>query len=259
MRTASSREPLQPDTAWRRRSDIDKALTKICGSVQEILNGHSTPKPHDEVVEEYIQSLYEEVTGNKGTNHPIGWEHGHQHNILLYRMYYNNGELDEDFPAPNPPKEIVVPAEKPKEGATFQPYFMDPNKLPGNSAVLANIQDNAGGGISYGGTSMAAAISASNQRPPAPKRRGRPRKSDAAAAPAAAQAAAAAPVADIDLDRYSVIQEVKDHLSLLKEFEGIIPDEELVKRKRELFLALPPAPPVHGSNADSNKRSRAEL
>jgi hypothetical protein len=30
----------------------------------------------------------------------------------------------------------------------------------------------------------------------------------------------------------------------LKEFEGVISEDDLVKRKRELFLALPPAPPA---------------
>jgi hypothetical protein len=35
-----------------------------------------------------------------------------------------------------------------------------------------------------------------------------------------------------------------EHLDLLKEFEGVISDEDLVKRKRELFLALPSAPPA---------------
>jgi len=41
-------------------------------------------------------------------------------------------------------------------------------------------------------------------------------------------------------ERRALLQEVKDHTELLKEFEGIIPDEELAKRKRALCAALPP-------------------
>jgi len=47
-------------------------------------------------------------------------------------------------------------------------------------------------------------------------------------------------------ERRAMLKEVKDHTELLKEFEGIIPDEELVKRKRALYLALPPVPPPAG-------------
>ncbi len=38
------------------------------------------------------------------------------------------------------------------------------------------------------------------------------------------------------------VQEVREHLELLKEFEGIIPDEEIAQRKRDLFLSLPKVP-----------------
>jgi len=44
-------------------------------------------------------------------------------------------------------------------------------------------------------------------------------------------------------ERRKLLKEVRDHLDLLKEFEGSISEEDLAKRKRELFLALPPAPP----------------
>jgi hypothetical protein len=44
-------------------------------------------------------------------------------------------------------------------------------------------------------------------------------------------------------DRRKVMQEVREHLELLKEFDGVISEEDLAKRKRELFLALPGAPP----------------
>lgn len=52
--------------------------------------------------------------------------------------------------------------------------------------------------------------------------------------------------------RTKALAEVRQHLDLLKEFEGVIPAEELNRRKRELFLALPPAPPP----APANKKLR---
>jgi hypothetical protein len=43
--------------------------------------------------------------------------------------------------------------------------------------------------------------------------------------------------------RRVVLNEVREHLELLKEFEGVVPEEELKKRKLALFFALPDAPP----------------
>jgi hypothetical protein len=49
--------------------------------------------------------------------------------------------------------------------------------------------------------------------------------------------------ADDGESRRKLLSEVREHLDLLKEFEGVISAEELAERKRQLFLALPPAPP----------------
>jgi hypothetical protein len=43
--------------------------------------------------------------------------------------------------------------------------------------------------------------------------------------------------------RREIIQEVGEYLKLLKDFEGAVPVQLLEKRKRELFEALPAAPP----------------
>lgn len=40
-------------------------------------------------------------------------------------------------------------------------------------------------------------------------------------------------------DRQELLKEVKDHLELIKEFEGIVSDEVLAKRKNDLFDAIP--------------------
>jgi transposase-like protein len=61
---------------------------------------------------------------------------------------------------------------------------------------------------------------------------------------AALQAAAVAQDSEPTVEkRRGVLNEVREHLELLKEFEGVVPEEELKKRKRALFLALPDAPP----------------
>jgi hypothetical protein len=48
-------------------------------------------------------------------------------------------------------------------------------------------------------------------------------------------------------DRRKILAEVREHLDILKEFEGAISPEDLAERKRQLFLALPPAPPAVAS------------
>jgi hypothetical protein len=45
-------------------------------------------------------------------------------------------------------------------------------------------------------------------------------------------------------ERRRTMAEVREHLELLKEFEGSISQEDLAQRKRDLFLAMPPAPPA---------------
>ncbi|KAL7533284.1 hypothetical protein ACHAWF_004488 [Thalassiosira exigua] len=50
-----------------------------------------------------------------------------------------------------------------------------------------------------------------------------------------------------DDERRAMLKEVKDHTELLKQFEGVIPDEELAQRKRALYAALPPVPPPAGT------------
>lgn len=44
-------------------------------------------------------------------------------------------------------------------------------------------------------------------------------------------------------ERQAILAEVRQHLDILKELEGSVPEETINKRKRELFAALPDAPP----------------
>jgi hypothetical protein len=49
-----------------------------------------------------------------------------------------------------------------------------------------------------------------------------------------------------DEERRALLKEVKDHTELLREFVGVVPDDELAERKRALYAALPPVPPPNG-------------
>ena len=135
---------------------------------------------------------------------------------------------DPTFPAPSPPKEIVVPAEKPNNSS--QPFFVALNKSKADGAASA------------------AAGSGNRQVV----------KANAQDADPAAKA-----VAEPLEDRRQILKEVREHLELLKEFEGVISQEDLNSRKRDLFMALPPAPPPARSRRKESlpipsKKPRAE-
>ena len=49
-----------------------------------------------------------------------------------------------------------------------------------------------------------------------------------------------------DEERRAILKEIKDHTELLREFVGVVPDDELAERKRALYAALPPVPPSAG-------------
>ncbi|KAG7345884.1 hypothetical protein IV203_004951 [Nitzschia inconspicua] len=53
--------------------------------------------------------------------------------------------------------------------------------------------------------------------------------------------------------RLEQLREVREYMDLLKQFEGIVDEEAMNKRKRELFEALPPAPPACGRNNCKNQ------
>ena len=134
---------------------------------------------------------------------PRNWCHAHNNAFMCYRMYFRGNELDPTFPPPNPPKPIFVAAEK----LTSIVYNSLPEQ-PTPDTSLATIPNNE------------------TKLKPAPKIVPDDKKRSVGAD-----------------ERRLMLNEVREHMELLKEFDGIIPHEELVKRKQELFLAMPPAPP----------------
>lgn len=124
-------------------------------------------------------------------------------------MYYVGEDLKTDLPDAKPPKQIVVPAEKPIKGlASTNPYLLSIGNEKGN--VVSNTP---GKETDLNDDELEAIVNQDSSKRKEPD------------------------------DRRLVLKEVRDHLDLLKEFEGVIPEDELNKRKRELFAALPAAPP----------------
>lgn len=62
-----------------------------------------------------------------------------------------------------------------------------------------------------------------------------------------------------DEERRAMLKEVKDHTELLRDFEGVIPDEELLQRKRALYAALPPIPPPARGSVWAQKKKKAKV
>ena len=137
---------------------------------------------------------------------PRNWSHAHNNAIMCYRMYYRGDAMDPSFPAPNLPKDIYVAAEKPSSMANSppSPAAAQPPAVASLTTITSATKPK---------TTPQAVGDATKKKGVTPE------------------------------DRRLMLNEVKEHLDLLKEFEGVIPAEDLVRRKRELFLAMPPAPP----------------
>lgn len=142
----------------------------------------------------------------------VGWGYSHNNCLLAYKMYYHNGEVASSLPPSHVPKSIEIPMDRPPP--TIQP------------AVVAAMQQAAAMVAASAGVETPAAL---------------PKDDDVNAAELKA-IVTQANKPNVD-DRREVLREVREHLELLKEFEDVIPPEELQKRKRELFAALPTAPP----------------
>lgn len=229
-RTGTSREPMNPETAWKRRKLLNKELEKIASEVRPLMQGRT----HDEACELYIQQQYEAVTSNTKP-HPRNWEHAHNNVTLCYRLYYDNGHVDPTFPAPSPPKEILVAPEKQKTNPSLAPPVVV--------------------------SSFSGAQPRNNQQQQQQQHHHeQDEEVDAELEKIVSEGVNAE-------DRRRTLEEVKEHLALLKEFEGVISEEDLAKRKRELFIALPPAPPpvpqqqgslVNNNNNNSKRKRHAE-
>lgn len=203
-RTGTSKEAMNAETAWKRRKLLNKELENIRVAVAPLLANRT----HDQAIDAYIQVQFETVTGNTGPA-PPNWQHAHNNAIMCYRLYYRGEEIDPTFPEPNSPKEIYVAAEKPMDLSS--PVL--PESLANGTALATSIIGNRPVEEPVDGQTVSGLGEQGNEKGINPE------------------------------CRRAILQEVRQHLDLLKEFEGIISEDDLAKRKRELFLAMPAAPP----------------
>lgn len=209
FRTQASKEPLEPDLAWRRMKQISREInqTILPKAKKFIKNEDNREKSHNEICEMLLQSMYEESTENSKPHPPL-WEFNHNNVFTAYRIYYRGVNVDPDlFPA-TPPRYVEVPIVKP--GSARQARIIAASGVDGAPSIpLAKMTIN------------------SHLEIP-------------------------------DEERRAMLKEVKDHTELLKEFEGVIPEEELAKRKRALYAALPPVPlPAAGGKMQRKKAKAA--
>lgn len=190
--------------AWKRMKLIEKELEKLLDKVRPLFREGMS---HEECCNEFIQKQFEIVSGNKGNAQaPFNWHHSHNNIIMTYQMYYNGLTLDPTFPAPQLATQIIVPREKPKTDAEGINAQSNPTPNHGHYTVGA----------------------AGRKGPP----------------PGSAAGVLSPAEMETTEERRAVLQEVKEHMDLLEKFEGIVDTNVLKKRKRDLFDALPPAPPT---------------
>jgi len=246
FRTASGGVLLTPELAWRRMKQVDKDIEKsIIPNLMPLLNEN---KSHKDVCSYWIQQQYEKhPAGQEGVKYPDGWEHSHLHTFMIYKMYYKGNALSSNIPIavdPNPYR--VVPNRKPE---VYPPEIevRDPSK--GHSFASKGMldlddkeeNDEEEEGISYG-------EDASNEELEQIVSNDRGEKSSHSMASLHNEVNKAAQ------KRRLVLQEVREHLNLLKTFEDVISSAELNERKKELFKCLPPPPPPPPPPSIAKKR-----
>lgn len=281
-RTATSKEILNPETMWSRATRLTRDVEKVAEEVREYIK-EKLADPNDKTIkatsthEETYRSFVEHTYGKSHPNitpgsekYPIQFEYTHSHLFLAYKMYYRKGELDPDFPKPRE-REIVVPKEKPQGG--LESYGM--GSYPSASASAASItNDSTSNGSRRVGSklrSLAGTITltesplivAAGQKAstagtgvqtnlPLTNGAGNHRSYDSSEDIVTSEHRR-------EKRRRDLLREVKDHMELLTQFEGIIDSDTIKKRKRELFLSLPPPPPPHKEdNGEKKKAARSD-
>mmetsp|Transcript_25036 Transcript_25036/g.54900 ORF Transcript_25036/g.54900 Transcript_25036/m.54900 type:complete len:387 (+) Transcript_25036:162-1322(+) len=283
-RTGTSREPLNPESMWSRASRLSKDVEKVAEQVEEFMKGNTkitSTSTHEEIYRSFVESIYDKAHPNvqPGTEvYPIQFEYTHSHLFLAYKVYYRKGKIDPEFPEPRA-REINVPREKPTGGLeSYNPILPAiVTAASANNAVIASK-------MSGRPTSKVARIIA-----PAIALRESPLIVAAGQKASAAAAVAAAHVTGANLSlngrvseprhnqqqnhmiqdvptiqqqderrRRELLREVKDHMELLSQFEGIIDSETLKKRKRDLFLSVPPPPPPNEKQEKKSSKKSNE-
>jgi hypothetical protein len=238
----------------------------------------------------YVKTHPHVTSGSE--KYPVQFEYTHSHLFLAYKMYYRKGELDPNFPQPCP-REIEVPKDKPPGGLESYGAHTPTLIAAATASAAANINTNATASASKPSRHLsskltrgsagivtltesplivaagqkASAAAAHRIRPTLPLENGvvdrRPSSNQQQLSlflqqeqqqNHRTQDAEALQRHQNGKRRRELLREVKDHMDLLIQFEGIVDSETIKKRKRALFFCLPPPPPPNeGKNGAKNK------
>lgn len=213
FRTNSSKEPLAPELAWRRMKLITREIGQtILPQAVELIKDNKG-KSHDEICVLLLQKQFDESKESKATIVP-------------------DGSLMSGLESPKP----YTPMWEYNHNNVFTVYrifyrgiVIDPKIFPPVAPRVVDVPTKK--------TDPAPAVEASG----------------------AGGSAISLSIADLainrdkvksakltDEERRAILKEIKDHTELLREFVGVVPDDELAERKRALYAALPPVPPSTG-------------
>mmetsp|Transcript_16369 Transcript_16369/g.37875 ORF Transcript_16369/g.37875 Transcript_16369/m.37875 type:complete len:354 (+) Transcript_16369:371-1432(+) len=209
-RTNSSKDDLPPDLAWRRMKVVSREIAStILPKAQELLGElGDNAISHNDFCDLLLQRMYEESTG-KSTPHHKMFEFNHNNTFPVYRIYYKGISIDSKLWDPIVPENITVPDKKPENWKSVRKS----NRVDESDRVGVKVVE------TFSLKSLALDTSPALHDP------------------------------DMSDDiRRAKLHEVKEHMELLAQFEGIIPEEELIQRKKALYLALPPVPLPQNTN-----------
>ena len=273
-RTATSKEILNPETMWSRATRLTRDVEKVAEEVREFIKEKVADKTikatstHEETYRSFVEHTYDKSHPNStpgSEKYPIQFEYTHSHLFLAYKMYYRKGEPDPDFPRPRE-REIVVPKEKPQGGlesygmasyaSASATANMNGNSTNTNTRRVGSTLKSLAGTITLAesplivaaGQKASAAGTGVESNLPLENGAGNHQLYDSSGEIVTLEHRR-------EKRRRDLLKEVKDHMELLTQFEGIIDSDTIKKRKRELFLSLPPPPPPYQAENGEKKRA----
>ncbi len=261
-RTGTSKEALNPETMWSRTSRLTKDVEKVAEQVRQFIKKKladannktiTESSTHEEVYQLFVEDVYDKAHPNTtpgSEKYPIQFPYTHSHLFLAYKMYYRKGTLDQDFPKPKE-REINVPKERPPGG--LESYGMAAAAAIANSTSSTNKisrrtnSKHVGASVGVVSLSESPMIVAAGQKASVaegPRVRSRlPLENGVCGNSEDIVTLQETLQEKNERRRRELLREVKDHMDLLSQFEGIIDSDVIRKRKRDLFHSLPPPPP----------------
>eukprot|EP00542_Grammatophora_oceanica_P011753 CAMPEP_0194046498 /NCGR_PEP_ID=MMETSP0009_2-20130614/21305_1 /TAXON_ID=210454 /ORGANISM="Grammatophora oceanica, Strain CCMP 410" /LENGTH=388 /DNA_ID=CAMNT_0038691813 /DNA_START=251 /DNA_END=1417 /DNA_ORIENTATION=+ len=253
-RNNASQELMDENNCWNRRKMILQEMENINKDMKELMQAGRT---QEEALKEYLQQKFtrkqEEVSSNgagtddktkkndAATTPPPRFFYNHNHVLPCYALYYMNGAPNEEgLPAPSPPKTLLV---TPKKPINLVVKIKKKNNKNGNGVdqKMAKLALNA-----LDEDEVMVDKDDGNE-----DKEGEEEDWDVVGeAPPLAKhgAAGLGPCNKMGKmggkgfrplqRRMMVLQSIKFHMDLLKDFEGVVPQEELDERKRELYTRL---------------------